>query len=1573
MSIPNITLSPTPIPFLYDSVHSINGISVITATKSTGTWSSQFLEGSANSSFSPYIVLSSSSSSSSPINFSLTTKDYDYIRVYSQITSGSVVYNTYSSTATLSLYTFTWSITCGSTTTNILSSSTIYVYNSSTFNLTITPSTPSSTLSYAWTSSNGNILSGSTTNEITAKPTVTASITYNLIVYFGTPSSNTAKLTTSQVIVVNPAVFVSASQTITSINGTSVTISASALNVSTYTWIDSLGRSYPNSSSITYNPTTATDAGKTIIFYCTVTNSFGSTSTNSVSIQVLYEPTISVNPSSPILLLDVTNSVFGTTYLQTSITSSTPYTLSNYQWYGDTSNVISGATSNTYSVTNGTYSSYAIQALFTYSTYSFTKKSSDASITTVNFSFNVTRTTVFVNADNTSDISITTGYVGSFSYLWTANTISDVSPNILSGSSTYLITTQPTSSSVLVSPVSMIYYVTVTDNDHSTLSTYISVQIDPQISLSASSTITSVGQSITITANLYDTTGVTYNWSTGDTTQIITYTPGSSGTFIISCSATNSYGSITTNTISIKVLSTATITVSPSSPYYLYNSSLSQLGTLQLSSTYSSDYTSMTNNQWYGDSVLIPGATSNTYSVTDLTYSQYYLNGTLNYLTYSIVVNSSPVTLNNIDISLSPSKTIIYSGNSITISANNETYLTYSWSTTNGNITSGSSTYQITAQPTVSSTSTIRYNLVLNANSNISTLTTYQDIVVNPTVSLSASQLTTYVNGPSITISASAIGVVSYTWSDSKGNSYPDASSITFSSVSTSDVGNITFTCLVTNSQGATSTNNIVIRVLGEPSITLSPSTPYFLYDSLKTLYGTLLLTPSYTTNYSASNYKWYGDATQVATTLNYSVTNITYTTYSQEALMTSTIVPSFSDTITSSPLTINYIDITFTPSKTIIYSGNSITISTNNETYLTYLWTATSGGNITSGSSTYEINATPTNTTLLAETKRYTVSLTANSGNSTFSTYQDIEVDPQVYITSTLTEVIVGGDNAVLTANVLNGVSYVWTDSNGGSYPNAQIITYTPSISDLGLLIFTCVVTNAQGATTTNTYTIEVLLNPEISISPSTPIFIRNTNETYISQTTLTGEYTSGLTLVSCQWYGDGNPIPTATSITYVVSNFTTYSSYYITAVLSDLLTTYNVTSASVSLTANDLTTTFSHQTTYSDSVETITLTDISGLEYSWSSTNPNANIIGGALTNEVTIKPTVSGTVPETITYEVQVETTDGTAVLTSSSLEVVVAPQLTIEVIILTSMKESFEWIHNLNETPSVITIYNGNSIQLIASAYYVDTYEWFDDKGNTYPSTESIIYKPDKDVGIIGITCIVTNFDGATSTKTVYIQVLPNVILSKDVVNVYYTDEVIVKAVGGNSYKWTAINRSQYLPDSCYPEFTGDIMKFVPAERDYEYKVTAYDGLGNESSTTLKINVLEKPMSVLDKDLIPIILYDDVINRRKNQIIEKLKKDNRLLNQLTEFYNVTLMSAYKMEFQAKQGRGYRVPWITKYQIVNEQNYMLLSFQQQYQFLKYLLMTRNSNFLFLVNIVQYDFVLPNNCQNNRASFNP
>ncbi len=209
-------------------------------------------------------------------------------------------------------------------------------------------------------------------------------------------------------------------------------------------------------------------------------------------------------------------------------------------------------------------------------------------------------------------------------------------------------------------------------------------------------------------------------------------------------------------------------------------------------------------------------------------------------------------------------------------------------------------------------------------------------------------------------------------------------------------------------------------------------------------------------------------------------------------------------------------------------------------------------------------------------------------------------------------------------------------------------------------------------------------------------------------------------------------------------------------------------------------------------------------------------------------------------------------------------------------------------------------------------------------------------------------------------------------------VFKFDRLYLKAIGADSYQWIPIPLTPYLAIDCYPYSLSSELKFVP-QREFSYKL-----IGTTSTDTytimIKIILTEKPNTVLDTDLIPVYLYDAVLQKNQKRIIQLLRKNNKLLNYLTEFYNVTLQNSIKYIFQAKQGRGYRVPWITKYQIYYEQKDLILSYQQQYSFMQYLQLNNHksnialngSYFLYLMNVIQYNFVLPS-CQNPKNYYKP
>ena len=71
-------------------------------------------------------------------------------------------------------------------------------------------------------------------------------------------------------------------------------------------------------------------------------------------------------------------------------------------------------------------------------------------------------------------------------------------------------------------------------------------------------------------------------------------------------------------------------------------------------------------------------------------------------------------------------------------------------------------------------------------------------------------------------------------------------------------------------------------------------------------------------------------------------------------------------------------------------------------------------------------------------------------------------------------------------------------------------------------------------------------------------------------------------------------------------------------------------------------------------------------------------------------------------------------------------------------------------------------------------------------------------------------------------------------------------------------------------------------------------------------------------------------------------------------IKDFYYTTLQTAYRMEYTVKNGISYKVNWLTLYQVMNESNGMILSFEQQWRFFQYVNQNQNGNFKYLLNII-------------------
>jgi hypothetical protein len=179
---------------------------------------------------------------------------------------------------------------------------------------------------------------------------------------------------------------------------------------------------------------------------------------------------------------------------------------------------------------------------------------------------------------------------------------------------------------------------------------------------------------------------------------------------------------------------------------------------------------------------------------------------------------------------------------------------------------------------------------------------------------------------------------------------------------------------------------------------------------------------------------------------------------------------------------------------------------------------------------------------------------------------------------------------------------------------------------------------------------------------------------------------------------------------------------------------------------------------------------------------------------------------------------------------------------------------------------------------------------------------------------------------------------------------------------NTSEYTYVWKSKLfdtLPPNCVYYKYGNNIKLHPYSAQ-EYNVKVYQNNNILTSGNIKINVVEKPMNIIDIDILPYILYKSIISRDKKALIKLLNENKNLVTKIINFYYNTLQTAYRMEWTNKTGISFSVKWNTLYQIINESNEMILNFTQQWKFFQYINyhQTRNkittSNFAYLLNII-------------------
>lgn len=675
-----------------------------------------------------------------------------------------------------------------------------------------------------------------------------------------------------------------------------------------------------------------------------------------------------------------------------------------------------------------------------------------------------------------------------------------------SGGSTYTWTASqgpnpPNGSPVVVSPTTTTTYTVLTSIPGCTSGVYFTIPVNPlpTVTVTPNSNICS-GQSVNLVAG----GASTYSWNP---TTGLSPTSGSnvtaSPTITTTYTVTGSNGTCTNTAITtVNVGASASVTVTPTNTTIC--SGQSAILTASGGSTYTWTASSGTNP---------PGAASVTVSPTSQT-------------TYTVLTGSGSCTAQAvssvsvapaINLTVTPTSTTICSGGA-GVALTTSGASTYSWSPGAG--LSATSGPNVTANPTVTT------NYTVSGSNGACTVTAVASVsVTNVTLTVTPSTATYCAGASSITISAS--GATSYSWTPSAGLSSTSSGTVSASP-------SVTTTYTVTGTTGLCSSTKTVVITVTPPSTVsvVSTGTNICLGATGTTLTASGAATYSWIPGTGLSSTSSGTVVANPSTTTTYTVGGLTAAgCYVYPTVVTVSVMPAVTPTITASSQT--------------VCLGQSVTLSAS-PTGAGYSYTWAPASAISGPSNTASITAQPTSTTPVTYT--VTVSNGQCSGTKTFSLAVYNCIPPTAaFTTSTQDSICTGGCVTFSNTSVSTGTptTYQWAFP-GGNPPtstaqNPQVCYSAAGDYTVGLIVY-----NPYGSDTLvyNNY-INVADTPKVVAYGDTTIRVGQT-ATISAIGTGTNYSWSPSSWLACSTCSITSTTPTVTTM-YIVSN---YNSPYCRAV---------------------------------------------------------------------------------------------------------------------------------------------------------------------------------------------------------------------------------------------------------------------------------------------------------------------------------------------------------------------------------------------------------------------------------------
>ena len=809
-------------------------------------------------------------------------------------------------------------------------------------------------------------ISGATSSSYTTPATLAsdngATFAVTITSASGSVTSNAATLT------VNAPPSITGQPTSQTVNiGLGATFSVSAAGTATLTYQWNKGGaaiSGATSASYTTPATVASDSGAQ--FTVTVTNAYGSMTSNAATLTVNVPPTISGQPVSQAVVVGQTATF--------SVTATGTGTLA-YQWKKN-SVAISGATSSSYTTpaTLATDNGATFAVLITSALGSVT---SNAATLTVNAPPTITTQPVStaVLAGQTATFSVTAAGTATLTYQW------NKAGAAISGATSASYTTPAT----VASDSGEQFAVTVTNAYGSVTSNAatLTVNVPPTISGQPVSQAVVVGQTATFSVTATGTGTLAYQWkknsvaisgaTSSSYTTPATLASDNGATFAVTI--TSASGSVTSNAATLTVNAPPSITGQPTS----------QTVNIGLGATFSVSAagTATLTYQWNKAGAAISGATSASYTtpatVASDSGAQFTVTVTNAY--GSVTSNAATLTVNvPPTISGQPASQTVVVGQTATFSvtATGTGTLAYQWKK-NSVAISGATSSSYTTPATLATDNGATFAVTITSasgsvTSNAATLT------VNAPPSITGQPTSQTVNiGLGATFSVSAAGTATLTYQWNKGGmAISGATSASYTTPATvaSDSG-AQFTVTVTNAYGSMTSNAATLTVNVPPTISGQPVSQAVVVGQTATF--SVVATGSGTLNY-----QWKKNSVAISGATSSSYTTPATLATDNGATFAVTITSALgSVTSSTATLTVNAPPtITTQPVSKAVIAGQTATFSVTaaGTATLTYQWNK--GGVAISGATS--ASYTTPSTTTADNGSQFTVTVSNSAGSIT-------------------------------------------------------------------------------------------------------------------------------------------------------------------------------------------------------------------------------------------------------------------------------------------------------------------------------------------------------------------------------------------------------------------------------------------------------------------------------------------------------------------------------------------------------------------------------------------------------------